>query len=112
VLLFSFWRLDHCSFYVPKEGMHRITRNDLAVYLSGALKVALIQCKPLLRPNRLPHESDILADALADAALDVVDSDSRMVVETEIYGYSTHGGRQGKWGVDEPDPTVSRAENV
>ena len=84
--------------------MHRINRSDLAVRLSVALKLALGRCKPLLRPNRLPHESDILADALADAALDVVDGDCRMVIETETYGATTHGGWQGKWGIDEPDP--------
>ncbi len=92
--------------------MHRISRNDLAVRLSVAMKVALRQCKPLLRPNRLPHESDILANALADAALDEVDSDSCMVIQTEIYGNTTHGGWKGKWGIDEPDPTLSEKPNV
>lgn len=84
--------------------MHRIKRDDLSVELSVAIKVALRQCKPLLKPTRLPHESDILANALADAALDVIDSDSRAVVQTETYGYSSHGGRQGRWGIDEPSP--------
>lgn len=92
--------------------MHRIDRNDLAIQLSVAMKVALRQCKPLLKPTRLPHESDILANALADAAVDVVDGDSRMVIATEIYGYSTHGGTRGKWDIDEPDPTVRERSDV
>jgi len=82
--------------------MHRIKRNDLVVYLSVAIKVALDQCRPLLKPKRLPHESDILANALADAVADILDNESRAVVQTETYGYSSHGSRQGRWGIDEP----------
>ena len=86
--------------------MHRIERKDLAIQLSVAMKVALRQCKPLLKPTRLPHESDILANTLADAAVDVVDGDSRMVIATDLKGSTPHLAAPGKWGVDEPDPCV------
>lgn len=86
--------------------MHRISRNDLTIQLAVAMKVALRQCQPLLKPNRLPHESDILADALADAAVDVVDGDSRMVIATNLKGPAAHLSAPGKWGIDEPDPTL------
>ena len=68
--------------------MHRIERKDLAIQLSVAMKVALRQCKPLLKPTRLPHESDILANALADAAVDVVDGDCRMVIATDLNAFT------------------------
>lgn len=86
--------------------MHRIERKDLAIQLSVAMKVALRQCQPLLKPTRLPHESDILANALADAAVDVVDGDSRMVIATDLKGSTPHLAAPGKWGVDEADPCV------
>lgn len=84
--------------------MHRIERDLLKVELAVSLKTALGRNKALLRPNRLPHENDALCDALAAAVIDLVDCDSRAVVQTETYGYSAHGPRQGKWGVDEPSP--------
>lgn len=86
--------------------MHRITRDKLAIEIAVAMKVALRQCKPLLKPIRLPHESDRLANALADAAVDVVDGDSRMVIATELKGPTPHLAAPGKWGIDEPDPCV------
>ena len=92
-------------FYIrSNERMHRIERESLVIQISVAMKVALRQCKPLLKPTRLPHESDILANALADAAVDVVDSDSRMVIATDLKGSTPHLAAPGKWGVDEPDP--------
>ncbi|MCC6479480.1 MAG: hypothetical protein IT552_09750 [Sphingomonadaceae bacterium] len=84
--------------------MHRINRDMLRVELSVCLKTALARHKELLRAKRLPHETDALSDALAVAILDLVDCDSRAVVQTETYGYSAHGPRQGKWGIDEPAP--------
>lgn len=84
--------------------MHRIERNDLTVEIAVAIKTALGSCKPLLKPTRLPHESDELALRLAAAIVSVVDGDSRAVVQTETYGYSAHGPRQGKWDIDEPSP--------
>lgn len=84
--------------------MHRIERKDLSIQMAVAMKVVLKQCKPLLKPNRLPHESDILANALADAAIDVVDSDSRMVIAAELKGPLPHLRTPGRWGIDEPDP--------
>lgn len=84
--------------------MHRINRDMLRVELSVRLKMALRRNNGLLRPNRLPHESDALSDALAVSVLDLLDGESRAVVETETYGYSAHGPRQGKWGIDEPSP--------
>lgn len=89
--------------------MHRIERKDLTIQISVAMKVALRQCKPLLKPTRLPHESDILANALADAAVDVVDGDTRMVIATDLKGPTPHLAAPGKWGVDEPDPCVKGA---
>lgn len=89
--------------------MHRIKRESLVIQISVAMKVALRQCKPLLKPNRLPHESDILANTLAEAAVDVVDGGSRMVIATDLKGPTPHLAEPGKWGVDEPDPCVKRA---
>lgn len=86
--------------------MRRIKREDLAIELSVAMKIALRQCKPLLKPTRLPHENDILANALADAAVDIVDCDSRMVIATDLIGPAPHLAAPGKWGVNEPDPTI------
>lgn len=85
--------------------MHRITRDNLAIEMAVAMKVALRRCQPLLKPTRLPHESDVLANALADAAVDVVDSNSRMVIATELKGPTPHLAGPGQWGIDEPDPT-------
>ena len=87
--------------------MHRIERESLVIQISVAMKVALRQCKPLLKPNRLPHESDILANALAEAAVDLVDGDSRMVIATELKGPTPHLAEPGRWGVDEPDPCAA-----
>ncbi len=84
--------------------MHRIERKDLSIQTSVAMKVALKKCKPLLKPNRLPHESDILANAFAEAAVDVVDSECRMVIATDLKGPTPHLAEPGKWGIDEPDP--------
>lgn len=84
--------------------MHRIKRDTLEVEIAVAIKTALRSCKPLLKPTRLPHESDELANRLAAAIVPVVDGESRAVVQAESYGYSTHGPRQGKWGIDEPEP--------
>lgn len=84
--------------------MHRIKRSDLEVEISVAIKTALGSCKPLLKPTRLPHESDELANRLAASIVAVVDGESRAVVQTETYGYSAHGPRQGRWGIDEPEP--------
>lgn len=72
--------------------------------MSVAMKVALRQCKPLLKPTRLPHESDIWANVLADAAVDLVDGDSLMVIATDLIGSTPHLVAPVKWGVDEPDP--------
>lgn len=85
--------------------MHRIERESLVIQIAVAMKVALRQCKPLLKSTRLPHESDILANALADAAVDVVDGDCRMVIATDLKGPTPHLAAPGKWAVDEPDPT-------
>lgn len=84
--------------------MHRIERSQLEVEIAVAIRTALGSCKPLLKPTRLPHESDELAERLAAAIVSVVDGESRAVVQTETYGYSAHGPRQGKWGIDEPAP--------
>jgi hypothetical protein len=92
--------------------MHRIERESLVIQISVAMKIALRQCKPLLTPNRLPHESDILANALAEAAVDLVDGDSRMVIATELKGSTPHLAAPGKWGIDEPDPTASERVDV
>lgn len=92
--------------------MHRIKREDLVIQMSVAIKVALRQCKSLLKPNRLPHESDILANALADAAVNVVDGDTRMVIATELNGPTPHLAAPGKWGVDEPDPTARESFDI
>ncbi len=89
--------------------MHRINREELSVQFAVAMKVALRQCKPLLKPTRLPHESDILANALADAAVDVVDGDCRMVIATDLKGPTPHLAAPGRWGFDEPDPCVTEA---
>jgi len=92
--------------------MHRIERESLVIQISVAMKVALRQCKPLLKPNRLPHESDILANALAEAAVDLVDGDSRMVIATELKGPTPHLAKPGRWGLDEPDPTGDEPEDA
>lgn len=84
--------------------MHRIKRDTLEVEIAVAIKAALHSCKPLLKPTRLPHESDALASRLAEAIVPLIDSESRAVVQTETYGYSAHGPRQGRWGIDEPEP--------
>lgn len=46
----------------------------------------------------------LLGGSVAAAVIDLVDCDCRAVVQTETYGYSAHGPRQGKWGIDEPEP--------
>ena len=83
--------------------MRRITRDELATWISVSLKTA---SKVDVRKfkSKLPHESDEGASALAGRICDLIDNSGTMVIAAEMVDASPHGKSPGKFGVTEPDP--------
>jgi len=85
--------------------MRRITRDELATWISVSLKTA---SKVDVRKfkSKLPHESDEGASALAGRICDLIDHRGTMVIAADMVkqGVGVHGLSAGQFGVTEPDP--------
>jgi hypothetical protein len=84
--------------------MHRIARADLEALVYVALTCAPDSIKRGLK-SKLLEERDKAREALARKICEKIDSDSAMVIVTELIGEAQQRHR-GKWGVDEPVPAT------
>jgi len=82
--------------------MHRLDRKDLETELSMALRRALTANRFALR-SKLASVKEEAMDAVIAEVFNVVDNESRCVMEAEIVG-SRMSARRGKFGQDEPWP--------
>ena len=93
-----------CSIYVPISGMHRINHQSLISHFVVAIKTAPKSVHAKLR-SKLPIVNDEGAKELAERLAANIDSDCRMVIETEFVSNDKPlCSRLGRWGIDEPDP--------
>lgn len=82
--------------------MHRMSRSDLETILSLAISTAPKVIKQLSRSRSIEHVEWSTREMIKHIC-DQVDSESRMVIQTERKpGAEVYG--MGKWDVDEPSP--------
>ena len=87
--------------------MHKVDHDELVTLLAVALRTAPAHIKQRLR-SKLPHEVDAACDSLAKLMAQRVDNQSYMVIATELVPMDHSGKHMGRWGIDEPDPTLEK----
>ena len=84
--------------------MRRLSRSEIETTIAVTLATAPPLVKSRLR-SKLTTDKDWARGELARLIAAKIDNDSSMVIVTEMLGL-LHYDRPGKWGVDEPDPTL------